>query len=171
MVQSLGSGTDDFLHFLHFFNTCKSLSPVPLPQTSQNTRYSHTHMISSAYYTLTTTMPDQLIPANDTPFHGIKASQRAVKLTSKQDVISARNQSKLPLLRLPGELRNRIYENALSEPEGLHYQFAKNQVPRLFSELEASPKAKRYSLEANQLKYVCRQLWHESKGYGLSSTL
>jgi len=101
-------------------------------------------------------MPVQLIPPNGSPLRGINA-------------ISARNQVDSPFLCLPNELRNQIYEYALSEPEGLHYRFAGNKAPRLFSKVEASPKENGppFSLEANQLKYACRQLWHETKGYGL----
>jgi hypothetical protein len=67
-----------------------------------------------------------------------------------------------------GEIRNRIYEYALMELEGLHYHHVGN-------ELTASPDRKQYTKKkrwrghANQLKFTCRQIWHETRGLGLSS--
>ena len=64
------------------------------------------------------------------------------------------------LLALPRELRDKIYEYALAEDEGLLL-------------IETHPKSFRghrlyeHWVESNRLKYVCRQLYHETKGLGL----
>ncbi|KAI4953036.1 hypothetical protein J4E86_006575 [Alternaria arbusti] len=73
-----------------------------------------------------------------------------------------------PLLKLPGELRNKIYELALSSPSPLylHSPEAPRQVVRHSENLGAlgtpSP-VKRY-VEFNMLKYVNRQLYSETAG-------
>ncbi|KAF2115344.1 hypothetical protein BDV96DRAFT_575321 [Lophiotrema nucula] len=69
-------------------------------------------------------------------------------------------QSLSPLLRLPGELRNRIYEYTTFEPHGLFYGTSAIGKPTLFSNFERTH-------ECNQLKYACRQLYAETKGLGL----
>ncbi|KAF2822817.1 hypothetical protein CC86DRAFT_409595 [Ophiobolus disseminans] len=106
-------------------------------------------------------MPAKHQNAAGIPFRGNKKSKRVAWLTpAKQDATSTRNQAKSPLLQLPPELRNQIFEHALAPPEGLHHRFAENTVSRLYSKLKPSPKGKglNFTLEANQLKYTCRQL-------------
>ncbi|KAF2878056.1 hypothetical protein BDV95DRAFT_589037 [Massariosphaeria phaeospora] len=61
-----------------------------------------------------------------------------------------------PLLRLPGELRNQIYELALSDDEVL----VQEEASGLFRLLRNMSPRK----ELNQLKYTCRQLRHETRG-------
>jgi hypothetical protein len=69
-------------------------------------------------------------------------------------------------LDLPGEIRNRIYGDALMEPEGLHYH-------HIGDESTASPDRKQYTKKkrwrghANQLKLTCRQIRHETQSLGL----
>ncbi|KAI4607599.1 hypothetical protein J4E83_009496 [Alternaria metachromatica] len=73
-----------------------------------------------------------------------------------------------PLLKLPGELRNKIYELVLTSPSPLylHSPEAPRQVVRHSENLGAlgtpSP-VKRY-VEFNMLKYVNRQLYSETAG-------
>jgi hypothetical protein len=66
-------------------------------------------------------------------------------------------------------LRNKIYGLTLKEPDGLYYRFAKYGPPRLCT--KALPSRTESGLshiyEANQLKYVCRQLYHETNGFGM----
>ncbi|KAF2877754.1 hypothetical protein BDV95DRAFT_588790 [Massariosphaeria phaeospora] len=86
------------------------------------------------------------------------------------------------LLTLPGEIRNRIYEFALHNPEGLTHttQIVKIREPQsgkkkalikpLFHAFihPLSPGAdNRPAVEYNQLKYVCRQLYAETAGLEL----
>jgi hypothetical protein len=74
------------------------------------------------------------------------------------------------LLRLPPELRNIIYGYVLAEAGGLHYLFPGQGAHRLYSPTTMTPAKRswpRFAGEANQLKYVCHQLWHETRGYGL----
>jgi hypothetical protein len=131
-------------------------------------------------------MPIQNIDASGVPFTGIKVDQRTAKQKREQrDALSVAvnslpvarliqdrsvsNQEESPFLRLPGELRNKIYGYALIEPTGLHYRFAKCGPPRLYT--KALPSGTElglgYLYEANQLKYACRQLYCDTKGYGL----
>ncbi|KAF2115345.1 hypothetical protein BDV96DRAFT_646353 [Lophiotrema nucula] len=65
-----------------------------------------------------------------------------------------------PLLCLPGELRNRICGFALTYSDGVYYVEGLDK-PRF----SRSPRAKR---DVNQLKYVCRQLYGETKGFEIS---
>jgi hypothetical protein len=73
---------------------------------------------------------------------------------------------KFSFLDLPSEIRNAIYEYALTEPEGLHYHHVGN-------ELTASPDRKQYTQRnkwrghANQLKFTCHQIYNETRGRGL----
>jgi hypothetical protein len=90
-----------------------------------------------------------------------------------------------PLLSLPAELRNKVYELVLSEAEGLEYVRdavnagrlclyspkldSKNVVPgqsKADSDALAStaPRTHVHRVIANQLQYVCRQLRFETKG-------
>ncbi|KAF2023919.1 hypothetical protein EK21DRAFT_118292 [Setomelanomma holmii] len=73
----------------------------------------------------------------------------------------------MALFSLPRELRDIIYDLALTEDNGL---ILKRRViapcdssPPSFVALWHKPDRK----EANQLKYVCRQLYHETKGVEL----
>ncbi|KAF2115336.1 hypothetical protein BDV96DRAFT_646345 [Lophiotrema nucula] len=70
-----------------------------------------------------------------------------------------------PLLRLPGELRNRIYQFALFSPDGI--QVAK------YSPRDHDKRALldgKTGVEFNQLKYVCRQLYDETVGLEVKYT-
>ncbi|KAH3919369.1 hypothetical protein HBH56_013440 [Parastagonospora nodorum] len=90
-----------------------------------------------------------------------------------------------PLLSLPAELRNKIYELVLSEAEGLEYVRDAVNAARLCSyspqvdskdvvpgQIEADsaalastvPRTHGHRIIANQLQYVCRQLRFETKG-------
>lgn len=62
-----------------------------------------------------------------------------------------------------------IYGYALYEPNGLHFQHSDDRVPRLYSNPEPGPKEKVpwNAREANQLKYTCRELWHDTRGRSL----
>ncbi|KAF2244819.1 hypothetical protein BU26DRAFT_522567 [Trematosphaeria pertusa] len=57
-----------------------------------------------------------------------------------------------PLLRLPGELRNTIYEYALTEPRGIYYCEDKNGVGRLClgSDVKSTDCGKQYSTEEDR---------------------
>jgi hypothetical protein len=81
---------------------------------------------------------------------------------------------------LPRELRDQIYMEVLFHPNGLVYKPGKGGVSSLCSRpsKSLSPKAwlrralsakilarsKKHRPDANQLKYVCRQLYNETKG-------
>lgn len=71
-----------------------------------------------------------------------------------------------PLLSLSAEMRNSIIGFALYESGGLHYRSDLGGIDRLYASLDLVTKKMRhlYEFEANQLKYVCRQLYHETKG-------
>lgn len=63
------------------------------------------------------------------------------------------------LLALPRELRDTIYEFTLTEPNGLSLRTRLS----FFVGLRNNSKQE----EMNQLKYVCRQLYAETKGRAL----
>jgi hypothetical protein len=68
-------------------------------------------------------------------------------------------------LCLPGELRNIIYAYALHEPAGIRYSMkdgGKLLVRGQGGGAESSP-----DLEANQIKFTCRQLRQETRGLGI----
>ncbi|KAF1840336.1 uncharacterized protein K460DRAFT_437402 [Cucurbitaria berberidis CBS 394.84] len=67
--------------------------------------------------------------------------------------------------RLPGELRNRVYQFSLSEPEGLRYHQNSDSVG--FYRRTETSKNDSHDSEANQLKYVCRRLNQETRGLGI----
>lgn len=70
------------------------------------------------------------------------------------------------LLALPRELRNLIYEHALTEPLGL--STAPNSSPIGLIQLCAFTTRQRIlALDSNQLRYVCRQLHAETNALGL----
>jgi hypothetical protein len=92
------------------------------------------------------------------------------ELTPPADVIEsglAINQQQSPLLRLPGEIRNRIYEYVLSDaevacrPHQMHHGFAVYRLHRFRDNVIARQ-------EVNEMKYACRQLYHETWGLGLT---
>jgi hypothetical protein len=68
--------------------------------------------------------------------------------------------SAFPLLRLPGEIRNLIYEYALTNEYGAYYRKEPGVKPKLYP-------ARRACYELNRLKYVCRQLYIETAGIEL----
>ncbi|KAF2267463.1 hypothetical protein CC78DRAFT_566211 [Lojkania enalia] len=61
------------------------------------------------------------------------------------------------LLRLPRELRDMIYRYALSHYDGLFYHRVEDYKANFYSSEDAF-------YEFNQLKYACRQLYHETAG-------
>ncbi|KAI4953366.1 hypothetical protein J4E86_006909 [Alternaria arbusti] len=63
------------------------------------------------------------------------------------------------LLDLPRELRNIIYEYALTEEDGLLVQ----EWPTMHPKAAGA----KYGTDANQLKFTCRQLYTETTGLGL----
>lgn len=83
------------------------------------------------------------------------------------------------LFRLPQELRDQIYVYALYKEDGLHYQAFSNGSSRLCRDSRSAPsqstiarwfhrcslhrKRKGYARENNQLKYVCKRLYNETK--------
>lgn len=90
-----------------------------------------------------------------------------------------------PLLRIPGEIRNRIYEFALASPDGLYYNRTiefeswkpvlytlKNEEKPVLYTLQnedwSDPETSKHRIdnvwEYNQLKYVNRQLYTETAG-------
>jgi hypothetical protein len=83
------------------------------------------------------------------------------------------------LLILPGELKNMITDYYLYEPNGLDYQYQPNDTTfrlhrrqaRLTSSRVPSPDAGASSpapaSEVNQLKFVCRQFYDETRGRAL----
>ncbi|ORY10201.1 hypothetical protein BCR34DRAFT_588801 [Clohesyomyces aquaticus] len=62
------------------------------------------------------------------------------------------------LLRLPGEIRNRIYASALTAPSGLTYRSSISTGKFYFCESDPTSGGSEY----NQLKYTCRQLYAET---------
>ncbi len=69
-------------------------------------------------------------------------------------------QAASPLLRLPGEIRNRIYEYALTSPKKLYFSATDEALklrPAMSLWSGVSP-------EFNQLKYTCYQLYKETAG-------
>jgi hypothetical protein len=80
--------------------------------------------------------------------------------------------------QLPGELRNKVYEYALTEENGLIFQIENNvgilrsgtvttEVAPECAHMNPSPHAQPYTASANQLQYVSRQLRAETKGLGI----
>ncbi|CAN9445988.1 unnamed protein product [Alternaria alternata] len=67
------------------------------------------------------------------------------------------------LLDLPRELRDMIYEYALTEDQGL-LLVERDDTQKSFRGCRPTDP----STESNCLKYVCRQLYYETKGSGLS---
>ena len=80
-------------------------------------------------------------------------------------------QSHFPLLQLPRETRDIIYQYALSEPEGLFFRMERTTYEKehglftAFSTREAANDGD--AQEANQLKYVCHQIRAETAGLGV----
>jgi len=72
------------------------------------------------------------------------------------------------LLALPRELRDIIYEYALTEDEGL-LLFERRTLGEPYSSrrIFEGRRPTHPDVESNRLKYVCRQLYHETKGLGL----
>ena len=68
-------------------------------------------------------------------------------------------QSSSPLLRLPGELRNRIYEDALASDEIIAFH---EDVPKLSPYF--TDRLRDRVNDFNQIKYVCHQLYWETAG-------
>jgi hypothetical protein len=82
------------------------------------------------------------------------------------------------LFRLPQELRDQIYRYALYNEDGLYYQTYRNGLSRLCKgpstpsrstivrwlyRCTLRKKRKGYTRENNQLKYVCKRLYNETK--------
>ncbi|KAF2195692.1 hypothetical protein K469DRAFT_758459 [Zopfia rhizophila CBS 207.26] len=90
------------------------------------------------------------------------AHKSAVKSYSKDsNNISIRfSDQNCRLLQLLGEIRNKIYAYALSESDGLFCRNGKDGPPKLYAAHTATQ-------ESNQLKYVCRRMYWETKGLGL----
>ncbi|KAF9730304.1 hypothetical protein PMIN01_12237 [Paraphaeosphaeria minitans] len=91
-----------------------------------------------------------------------------------------------PLLRLPQELRDQIYLTILYDADGLLYKQDKDGINRLCRRSthrssrksilaalrrallrRAFPRSRTHRSEINQLKYVCKQLYKETKGLAL----
>jgi hypothetical protein len=65
-----------------------------------------------------------------------------------------------PFFRLPGELRNRVYEYALTTNKTLRFIGANSgEKPKLLE-----PDSRHANGEYNQLKYTCRQWYQETAG-------
>ncbi|KAL5371513.1 hypothetical protein DPSP01_014208 [Paraphaeosphaeria sporulosa] len=90
------------------------------------------------------------------------------------------------LLRLPRELRDQIYFTILYDADGLLYKQGKDGITRLCRRSthrpsgksilaslrralprRAFPRSRTHRSEINQLKYVCKQLYKETKGLAL----
>jgi hypothetical protein len=75
---------------------------------------------------------------------------------------AALNTSSSPLLRLPGELRNRIYAYALTAGGGLDLVWTRDRPsPQLLASEVTEDNA---CDDWNQLKYICHQLYNETAG-------
>ncbi|KAI4705101.1 hypothetical protein J4E89_009395 [Alternaria sp. Ai002NY15] len=70
------------------------------------------------------------------------------------------------LLALPRELRDHIYEYALTEDEGL-LLFERHRINDTDLKSFKGCRPSEPGVESNQLKYACRQLYQETKGLGL----
>ena len=77
------------------------------------------------------------------------------------------------LLDLPGEIRNLIFEHALSnslglllwvDPAGTHRLCRQHSRERSFMAYLFSSRADASRVEFNQLQFVSRQLWSETHG-------
>ena len=88
------------------------------------------------------------------------------------------------LFRLPRELRDQIYEYALYEPPGLLYRLSEEGADKFYRRTMTRPRRtlinwlhrhwpfsrsveRAHGPENNQLKYVCRRLYYETKGMDL----
>ncbi|KAH6883406.1 hypothetical protein BKA58DRAFT_36166 [Alternaria rosae] len=77
-----------------------------------------------------------------------------------EDLTDANNAS--PLLRLPGELRNRIYTHALQADDGLEFdEGVDGHTPRFLGRRLSNRDSQG---DFNQLKWACRQLYQETLG-------
>jgi len=75
-----------------------------------------------------------------------------------------------PLLCLPAELRNTIYELALTHTKPLHYRKPEGDEDKSYLYLPEAPSQQMHDekpVEYNQLKYVNKQLWAETAGLEL----
>jgi hypothetical protein len=71
-------------------------------------------------------------------------------------------------MSLSGEIRNMIHAYALTEERGLHYGIGPQRVSRLYLNNKPYKELRTYELEeANQLRYVNKQLYMETRGLGL----
>jgi len=77
--------------------------------------------------------------------------------TTDQQPMSVVQPSRSRLLRLPGELRNRIYKYALAADQILQYFEPKGREKGRLIEPNADS-------DFNQMKYACRQLYSETAG-------
>jgi hypothetical protein len=74
-----------------------------------------------------------------------------------------REQSQSPLLRLPAELRNRIYEYVLTTNKDSCYAYHGSGVTPLLCDFSSdSYLSTTFGVEFNKLKYVCSQLYVET---------
>ncbi|KAF2788210.1 hypothetical protein K505DRAFT_342288 [Melanomma pulvis-pyrius CBS 109.77] len=72
------------------------------------------------------------------------------------------------LLSLPAELRNMIFQYALTEKDGVHVKEGMSTERRIFGlYARRNTTAGWVYKELNQLRYVCRQTYSETKGLGL----
>ncbi|KAF2244822.1 hypothetical protein BU26DRAFT_553930 [Trematosphaeria pertusa] len=75
------------------------------------------------------------------------------------------------LMRLPGEIRNIIYEYALTEPDGLTYRNSEFCAARLVAhepgDAGLNSGTRLDYVEANQLQYVSREMRRETRGLGI----
>ncbi|KAF2244795.1 hypothetical protein BU26DRAFT_579477 [Trematosphaeria pertusa] len=99
----------------------------------------------------------------------IKIGKQVLEVTQSKDSTSPillpgpiEPQAQCPLLSLPGELRNMIYQHT-SEVAGDVYCVKGCHGPSID---DSHPHIQRM-LGSNQLKYVCRQLYHETSAIGL----
>jgi hypothetical protein len=82
--------------------------------------------------------------------------------------ISASRRGKANFMSLSGEIRKMIYAYALTEERGLHYGIGPERVARLYLNNKPYKELRSYELEeANQLRYVNKQLYVETRGLGL----
>ena len=88
-----------------------------------------------------------------------KESLRIHQLTSRS---SERNREQSPLLRLPGEIRNRIYEHVFSG-NMLNLRMRGNECVPLCSRFRSSAEAREHCRQVRQFTHICRGIYTEAR--------
>ncbi|CAO2656962.1 Nn.00g057650.m01.CDS01 [Neocucurbitaria sp. VM-36] len=93
-----------------------------------------------------------------------KCDASVVSLADAQEALSLRNQQESPLLRLPGELRNKIYGYVVDDP--IHIHFSLRRIERVGGGEyfhRSGPVQIHYSRQHIALNETCRQTHAETR--------